>query len=453
VDEARAGCRIPRVNRAYDVIVAGGGTAGAAAAISAARRGAKTLVVEQLGSLGGTQANGWVTPMMPNYVGPFKLSRGINLEIVGQQAALQPPGDLTHGDEWYDPIALALVLDRLASEAGVTCLFNATLIDATREGERLRSIAVAARGGRLTLEAEAFIDSTGDGELSSLAGAELMGGNEEGIHQPMTLRFSMGNVDIEGLRSGWPDILRLSRPDFVECGFGEAKESPLGPAIAEAIGRGILEEDDLGYLQFFTVNGRPRELAFNSPRISDLDPLDPFQMSRAYQVGREKIFRIARFVREYLPGCAEAYVSVVAPLMGIRESRRVLGDYVLTEEDHLGCRKFERTIARNRYPIDIHLKTGLDYRKFPPGEYHDIPYESLVVKGFENLWVAGRCLSATFVAQSAVRIQPVCRAMGEAAGAAAALCVQRGIASRHLPYDELRPFLDLALPEGEPMST
>lgn len=433
----------------YDVIVCGGGTAGAAAGISAARQGAKTLIVEQLGALGGTQTQGWVTPQMPNYVGLHKLSRGLNLEILDRQGVLQPAGALDHGDDWYDPIALALVLDQLAMEAGAQCLFNATLVGVRRNGARVEAIEVAARGGRLWLEADAFIDCTGDAELSALAGAELMGGDEEGAHQPMTLRFAMGNIDLDVLRLGAAEYLRINTPQYAECGYGEAKDGAMGLLVREAIEAGVLEEDDLGYFQFFTVNGRPRELAFNAPRIAGLDPLDPFDMSRAYQVGRAKVFRIAAFVRRYLPGCSDAYVSAIAPLMGIRESRRVVGEYLLTEEDHGACRKFPNPVARNRYPVDIHLKKGLDYRKYPPGEWHDIPYGSIVVRGLENLWVAGRCLSATFVAQSAVRIQPVCRALGEAAGAAAALCARSGAHARDLPYEELEPHLDLAAPVDE----
>ncbi|MFY9234503.1 MAG: FAD-dependent oxidoreductase [Fimbriimonadaceae bacterium] len=444
----------------YDVIVCGGGTAGAAAAISAGRQGAKTLVVEQLGALGGTQTQGWVTPMMPNYIGPHKLSRGVNLDIVREQAGIQPPwGDHAHGDEWYDPTALALVLDRLASAAGVTCLFNAWICGAesapntqhpipNTDPKRLMRIEVAARGGRQWIEGKAFIDCTGDAELSFYAGAELMGGNEDGVHQPMTLRFTMGNIDVPELREKSGEYLRLNRDDYIEAGYGEAKDGAMGALVTEAIGEGVLEEDDLGYFQFFTINGRPRELAFNTPRISGLDPLDPFQMSRAYQIGREKIFRIASFMKRYIGGCQDAYVSVIAPLMGIRESRRVVGDYVLTGDDHAACRKFDDVVARNRYPVDIHLAKGLDYRRFPPGEWHDIPYRSIVVKGFDNLWVAGRCLSADFVAQSAVRIQPVCRALGEAAGAAAALCTKKAISARNLAYEELAPHLDMSVPEA-----
>ncbi|HEY3779677.1 MAG TPA: FAD-dependent oxidoreductase [Fimbriimonadaceae bacterium] len=431
----------------WDVVVCGGGTAGAAAAIAAGRQGAKTLVIEQFGSLGGTQTNAWVTPMMPNYVGPFKLSRGLSMDITEAQTEMQPQGDLDHGDDWYDPAALALILDQLAIEAGVTCLFNATIIGARVANGKLQAVEVATRAGRQWIEGKTFIDSTGDADLAMYAGAELMGGDDSGTHQPMTLRFTMGNIDIEKARASLLPFLRTNTKDYIEMGYGEAMNSPMKDLVWDAVSKGILAEDDLGYFQLFSVNGRPGEFAFNTPRVANLDPLDPFEISRAYQIGRAKIYRIAEFMRQTFAGFENAFVSVIAPLMGIRESRRVVGEYILTEEDHLSCRKFEDAIAHNRYPIDIHLKGGIDYRKFPPGEYHDVPYRSLVVKGFDNFWVAGRCLSATFVAQSAVRIQSVCRSMGEAAGIAAAICSREGFTAQGLPYEKLREHLDLSVPE------
>jgi len=432
----------------WDVIVCGGGTAGVAAAIAAGRRKARTLIVERFGALGGTQTMGWVTPMMPNFIGGHKLSRGISLELAERLLQFQPtPADIDHNDYWFDPVALPLIMDRLVEEAGVDCLFDATLVDAVKEGNAIKAVKVMTRAGLLTFEASAFVDCTGDAMLSMLADAELMGGNEEGIHQPMTLRFAMGNIDLVRFRKAAKHILRCDTDHYLEAGYGEAKNGPLGPWIRDAIDKGILEEDDIGYFQFFTMNGKKNELAFNMPRIAGLDPLDPFAISTAYQVGREKVFRIAAFMKTYFEGCEEAHVSSIAPLIGIRETRRVVGEYVLTEEDHQTCRKFTNTIARNRYPVDIHLKVGTDYRKsFEPHEYHDIPYGSIVVKGIDNLWVAGRCLSATFVAQSAVRIQPVCRATGEAAGCAAAIAASRGLRAKDVPYEDLLPYLDLALP-------
>lgn len=432
----------------WDVIVCGGGTAGVAAAVAAARRGAKTLIVERYGALGGTQTMGWVTPMMPNFIGQHKLSRGVSLEIAQRQLEFQPtPAEVDHNDYWFDPVALPLIMDRIVEEAGVQCLFDATLVKANKQGNAVRSIEAMTRAGLLELEAKAFVDCTGDAILSMLAGAELMGGNEEGVHQPMTLRFAMGNIDMPRFRKAAKYILRLDTDHYLEAGYGEAKNGPMEPIIRDAIAKGILEEDDIGYFQFFTMNGKQNELAFNMPRIAGLDPLDPFALSKAYQVGRAKVFRIAAFMKAYFEGCEEAHVSSIAPLMGIRETRRVVGEYVLTEQDHQTCQKFQDTIARNRYPVDIHLKVGTDYRKsFEPHEYHDIPYGSIVVKGIDNLWVAGRCLSADFVAQSSVRIQPVCRATGEAAGCAAALAAAEGLKAKDLPYAKLAPYLDLSLP-------
>jgi ribulose 1,5-bisphosphate synthetase/thiazole synthase len=443
------------MSESFDVIVCGGGTAGAAAAIAAARVGAKTLVIEQFGSLGGTQSNGWVTPQMPNHIGAHKLSRGLNLRILESQSRLQPnPGTVPHSDDWYDPALLPLVLDRLASEAGVRCLFNGTIVGAKVEDGRVRSVLVQHRGAPVSLaggvrlacteiEGRFFVDTTGDAEFSRLAGAAILSGNEEGVHQPMTLRFSMGGFDMARLRESLKPHLRCDQPPYMEFGYGDARKGSMAPWVEQAIAEGILQEDDLGYFQGFTVNGRPGEMAFNAPRVAGLDPMDPWQLSLAYQLGREKVWRIANFVRRFFGGAENAYISVIAPLIGIRETQRAVGEYVLTEEDHQSCRKFPNPIARNRYPVDIHLKVGTDYRRFPDGEWHDIPYECLVVKGFENLFVAGRCLSATFVAQSAVRIQPVCRATGEAAGAAAALCAQLGCRAKDLPYSSLEPFLDL----------
>lgn len=416
-----------------------------AAAIQSARVGARTLVVEALGSLGGTQANGWVTPMMPNYLDDFKLDRGINEEIVAAQRELQGAGDaVPHADVWYDPVGLALVLDRIVAKAGVEVLLGATVAGASASDGKVGEIEVVARGGRLRLEGRCYVDATGDGELAALAGAEML--PDEGRRQPMTLRFAMGGLDLSALSEGLPGIWRTNAGGYLEAGYGELKESPLGDSVRAAIASGMLEEDDLGYWQVFTMNGRPGELAFNCPRIAGFDPLDPFALSEAYRIGREKIARIAAFTRT-LPGCAAGYVSAVAPLMGIRESRRVRGEYVLTGEDHAGRVKFEDVIARNRYPVDIHLARGILHpQPYPPGEWHDVPYRSLVVRGFSNLWVAGRCLSADFVAQSAVRIQPVCRSMGAAAGAAAALCARSGLSAQSLRYPDLAAWLDLALP-------
>ena len=430
----------------YDVIVCGGGTAGAAAGIKAARLGAKTLIVEAMSALGGTQTMGWVTPMMPNYIEGEQISRGINLEIQAEHGRLSPETDFPNAQVWYNPNALGLALDRMAADAGAECLFYAMAVDAKTHYGTVEEITIACRGPKPLLKASAkvFIDATGDATLGRLAGAQVESGDATGKNQPMTLRFTLGNVDLPLVAEFFGEDAKPNQPDFLSVGYAKAEDSRIADLVRAAVGEGVLHGDDLGYFQFFTVLGRPRELAFNCPRITGFDPEDPFDVSRALSVGREKVFRIAEFCRRYLPGFEGSYVSVVAPLMGIRESGRVVGDYVLTEDDHQQCRKFADTVAKNRYPIDIHLADGgVELRKLPADDYHDIPYRCLLPVGLENVLVAGRCLSATFVAQSSVRIQPVCRALGEAAGAAAALSVREGVPPRKLPYDHLRSQLDL----------
>lgn len=429
-----------------DVVVCGGGTAGAAAAIKAGNMQAHTLVIDQMSALGGTQSMGWVTPMMPNYRQGKQLSRGLNITIQNLHAQLSPKTDFENAQVWYNPVALSLALDKLADEANVIRMYGAYISHVETQNNQIESISCQTKSGLLKVKAKIFVDATGDADIAYLAGCPTVGGDEHGQHQPMTLRFTIGNVSTQACLEFFNEVAWPKNINFFSVGFAEAKDSMLSKLVAKAIHEQVLEEEDLGYFQFFTVLGRPRELAFNCPRLVGFDPLDPISLSKAYIEGRKKIFRIYHFCQKYLPGFQDSYVSVIAPLMGIRESRRIVGEYILTEQDHQECKKFEDVIARNRYPIDIHLASGgVTLKKLPDHDFHEIPYRCLIPKNIENLIVAGRCISATFAAQSSIRIQPVCRAMGEAAGAAAALCAQLRIKPSLLPYEKLHPHLDLSL--------
>ncbi|MFN8138558.1 MAG: FAD-dependent oxidoreductase [Fimbriimonadales bacterium] len=428
----------------YDVVVCGGGTAGAVAAIKSAKLGAKTLVVEELSGLGGTQAMGWVTPMMPNYLGDAQLSGGINLEVQSAHEKITGPTDFVNGQTWYDPVAIGLSLEQMARAAGVEMLFNASVMSASVHENRIQSLDVWTKQGSLIFEAKMFVDATGDADLAFRAGAATECGDTDGRKQPTTLRFAVANVNVAEVIKFFGENAKPNREDFFSAGYGEAKDSLLKPYVEQAIEEGVLESDDLGYFQVFTMHRRPNELAFNCPRLVGFDPLDAFSRSNALLLGREKVFRIHAFCKRFIPGFASSYVSVIAPLLGVRETRRVKGHYWLTEDDHQSCRKFENAVARSRYPIDIHLtEGGIKILRLPKDDYHEIPYGCLVAQDLQNLFMAGRNISASFTAQSATRIQPVCRALGEAAGAAAALCAKHGLNASDLPYEQLRPHLDL----------
>jgi len=428
------------------VLVCGGGTAGVVAAIAAARAGADVLVVDQLGQLGGTQSAAWVTPMMPNKILTENLTHGLNDDILRRAAEYDPPPTDKSGDLlWFNPVTLTLVLDDLLAEAGGRVLYHTWISDAIVKNGALAGIVIENKSGRQRIQARVTIDCTGDADVAFRAGVPCVSGDpEEGRNQPMSLRFALAGVDQERAAAFLADELGMNcyaRPPLFEIGAGEAKNTPLGPLICSAVAEGVLAEDDLGYLQFFSMLGRPGELAFNCPRLAGLSATDAWDLSRAQTIGRQKIRRIARFFKTFVRGFEHSYIGTVAPMVGIRESRRIVGDYTLTEQDYLLEARFPDAVARNSYPIDIHstkAKGGLIMKHLPPGHYHEIPYRCLLPVGVENLLVAGRCLSATFAAQAAVRIQQNCRALGEAAGLAAALALETNVPPRHINTDELR---------------
>ncbi len=428
------------------VLVCGGGTAGVVAAMAAARAGADVLVVDQLGQLGGTQSAAWVTPMMPNKILTENLTHGLNDDILRRAAEYDPPPTDKSGDLlWFNPITLTLVLDDLLAEAGGRVLYHTWISDAIVKNGALAGIVIENKSGRQRIQARVTIDCTGDADVAFRAGVPCVSGDpEEGRNQPMSLRFALAGVDQERAAAFLADELGMNcyaRPPLFEIGTGEAKNTPLGPLICAAVAEGVLAEDDLGYLQFFSMLGRPGELAFNCPRLAGLSATDAWDLSRAQTIGRQKIRRIARFFKTFVRGFEHSYIGTVAPMVGIRESRRIVGDYTLTEQDYLLEARFQDAVARNSYPIDIHstkAKGGLIMKHLPPGHYHEIPYRCLLPVGIENLLVAGRCLSATFAAQAAVRIQQNCRALGEAAGLAAVLALEQEVTPRGVDTDELR---------------
>lgn len=431
--------------REVDVLVVGGGTAGAVATIAAARQGLRTLCVEQLGALGGTQTGALVTPMMPNQVANVPLNGGIDAEINRALNARLESGVWKDGNRgWFNPEFLKHQLEAMATAAGAELLYYAFVEDAIVEDGAVRGVVVACKAGRRAVLAKRTIDCSGDADVAATAGAPFESGDPTtGKNQPFSVRFQLGNVDLAKLG----EFLRtLPKPDVLDTAEGSAvplvhsamvwgRGWPLEALFRAAVADGVLEERDGDYFQFFSMAGRPGELAFNCPRISnDIDGTDPFHLTRAQVEGRAAVQRYVAFCRRSLPGCENAYLVLTAPLVGVRESRRILGEYRLTEDDVLGCRKFADAIARNNYPIDIH-QTGSSKLKLvhlPAGEYHEIPYRCLVPLGIENLLVAGRCLSATFAAQGSVRIQSNCRAMGEAAAVAMGLSLAEGVPPRRV---------------------
>ncbi|PYI56272.1 FAD-dependent oxidoreductase [Paenibacillus flagellatus] len=399
----------------YDVIVAGGGPAGIAAAVASARLGAETLLVERYGFLGGAGTAMMVNPWMSYWAAGgsnVQLIFGVLQELIERMTAMGMYGHPKQKTA-FDPEALKVAAEQLCLEAGVKLLYHSFLGEAVMDeaGSRIERVRFANKAGLVDFRASVYVDTTGDADLAGLAGAIVEKGRAvDSLSQPMTLNFRMANVDMDRLPT---------RQDITEK-YIEAKR------------RGDIDCPRENVLWFYA--NQPGVVHFNTTRVVRKDATNPWELTEAEIEGRRQVQQLVAFLKAEVPGFEEAYLQTTAPQIGVRESRRVVGEYMLTAEELLASCRFEDVIARGAYPVDIHNPDGegtiLQY--LPEGEWYDIPFRSLVPKKIDNLLVGGRPISATHEAHSAIRVQPIAMAIGQAAGTAAALCATGGVLPREL---------------------
>ena len=395
----------------YDVLVCGGGPAGCAAAIAAARKGAKTLLIEANYALGGMSTLGMVPTWCPFSDKEKIIYRGIAEEIflAGKKTTPHVPSSQL---DWVpiDPEALKVIYDELLFEAGAKVLFGTFLCGALQENGTVTAVLAANKNGLCAYQAKVYIDCTGDADLAYYAGVPCINGDGNGHTQAATHCFELGGVNDRAYLTG--PRLHNSNP-----------QSPIHAIVQSGAYK---ELDDVHFCQSLI---RPQTVGFNAGHLFNVDSTDAFSVSEAMRKGRKKAEAYCRALRDYCPEAfGNAYVSETAPLMGIRESRRVIGDYVLTKDDYIARRSFPDEIGRNSYYLDIHMSdeekkaTGHKSLRYEKGESHGIPYRCLTPKGITNLLVAGRSISTDRAVQGSTRVMPVCLVTGQAAGTAAALC-------------------------------
>jgi len=427
----------------FDVLVVGGGPAGCSAALYAARHGANVLLVEKDGYLGGAT----VSQLSVN----INSTNGVDFQGVWHEFmhVMQRLGGVRpiarrkeyeiHGN--LDPEVVKRAWDLLLSEARVSLLHHAYAAGAIVEDGAINGILVETKAGRAALMARRVIDCTGDGVVCAAAGVPWEQG--DGLYQwamSCTTLFRLGNVHKP---EGFPTEEHLRK---MEQGLREALEHAeyTTPIITSGRVLAVAKE------WFSPLPAYRPELRPNTSRVLQVNPLDPWDITRAEREGREQAWQVAEFYRKYVPGCDRSYLLDTAAHIGVRSSRRACGLATLTDQDVIEFHKYRDSIARGSWHIDLWPANSYtkdptpvedpEYRKritrMKAGDYYDIRYGCIVARGVENLLVAGRCISAEHVAQASARLQQTCMSTGQAAGTAAALSLRLGT-----PLQDLDPSL------------
>ncbi|GIK27890.1 MAG: FAD-dependent oxidoreductase [Chloroflexi bacterium] len=408
-----------------DILVIGGGSAGATAAITAARAGRSVTLIERYGFLGGIS-----TQVLDTFYGFYtpgstakKVVGGVPDIIVAalmeRNMALLRPNTYGAGQGiTYDPETLKVVWETLARDSGVRLLYHSLVIDAVTEGGRVRGVVAANKGGLMRLTADVMIDASGDADVAAASGVAYESA-ADGPVQSLTTTFKLINVD-------------TARATAI-------KKDQLHALMADAIAAGYALPRKEGSIHITPHQG---VMAANMTRVGEIDATDPEQLTRAEIEGRAQAMEYARFLIDKAPGYENAVLGGFSTQIGVRESRRIFGDYRLTKADVLAARQFDDAIARCGAPIeDHHAGSDTRWQYLPDGETYGIPYRCLLPQGVDGLLVAGRCLSADHDAHASVRSMGQCMAMGQAAALAAAQAVEAGCTPRDVDVRRLQSSL------------
>ncbi len=408
----------------YDLIVAGGGLSGVSASIAAARQGLSVLLVEQSGYFGGAACNNSVNPFVAYWNTDDNGARGsvnagIFAEIIND---LKKIGGLSSDGVVFGEEHLKFVLDGMTEKYGVNVLLHTSVTDAMRNGNKVESVTLFNKGGAYKLGAKYFVDATGDADIVHFAGFGYET-NDADRRQPMTLCFNLGGVDCGDLN------------------YFEIRKKVNG-LYRKMQAEGKIKNPRENVLIFPSLI--PNALHFNTTRVIGKDSLNAVDLSAAEKEAREQMFELYGFLKSNFDMFKNSYIIKSASSIGVRESRRIIGEYTLTESDILDCKKFPDSVARGNYPIDIHSGSGAGtvLKKVKQNDFYTIPLKSLIVKGADNLCVAGRSVSSTHEAQAAVRVMPISCCMGEGAGTAVAVALAGSVSIGDADINEIHALLD-----------
>lgn len=421
-----------RVRKETDVLVIGGGPSGIMAALAAAEDGLNVTLIESRSFVGGNMTIG--LPIL-GFLGQKgnQIIKGLPQKFIDrlklvQAASEHRPCPLHMSLTLVEPEAVKTTALEMLTEQKVDVLFYAFCADVIKEGDDLKGVIIESKAGREAILAKVIIDCSGDADVACRAGVPCEYGNEDGGVQPPTLMFCLGGVDTEKLRLSIAEEPRTYLTDFIPAEYFGQNNQFIVVGLRGLIQKAREEGLTLPVERTILITGlRKGEIWVNMTRVNGVNGTDPGSLTHGEIEGRQQIQAIQKYLLTYVPGFENAYFLKTAPFLGIRETRRIQGQYTMTRDDIMSCRHFEDAIAVASYPLDIHHPQGGGCTLEWCGDCYDIPYRSLIPQNTRNLIVAGRCISATHEAMSAIRVMAPCMVMGEAAGRAAKLAIGQGV--------------------------
>lgn len=431
------------VRAEVDVLVVGGGPSGMIAAQAAADDGLQVMLIESRSFVGGNMTIG--LPIL-GFLGQKgnQIIKGLPQQFIDKlkerdAASEHRPCPLHMSLTLVEQEAVKDVGLEMLGDAGVEVLLYTFLAGVVMEEQTIKGVIIESKSGREVILAGTVIDCTGDADVAFKAGVACEYGNDTGGVQPPTLMFCMGNVDTEKLRLSIAEEPRTYLTDFIPAEYFGQNNQFIVVGMRSLMEKARENGFDLPVERTIIITGlREGEVWINMTRVNGVNGTDPESLTFGEKEGRRQIEDIQRYLITYVPGFENAYFTKMAPFIGIRETRRIVGKYVLTADDILGCRRFDDSIAVASYPLDIHHPEGGGCTLTWCGDCYDIPYRTLLPEKIENLLVAGRCISTTHEAMSAIRVMAPCMAMGEAAGRAAKLAIRNKVSPSALDVQLLR---------------
>lgn len=404
----------------YDIIVAGGGPSGIGAAIAAADMGMKVLIVERAGILGGNLTIGHVSPISGGYVKNTMAYHIKNL-LCGENK----------DDCDFETAKIKLM--QLADDKGIYLYLNSSVCDVLREDNTIKSVIISTQNGLKNVTGKMFIDATGDGVLSYLSEEKIEYGRDDGLVQPISIMFTISGVDEKQTLLCYAEdcTTQLKKGEYLQMCKNACKSGELPPTV------------DIVRLY---PGGSKTERVVNATQVNKYNPLNPEDYSKAQIQLRGQIYQVMEFLRNNVEGFENIKIKDSSDIVGVRESRRVMGEYVITAEDLIVGKVFDDVIVHKAsFPIDIHNPNGAGQAESDnipvKTKSYDIPYRCIVPVENNNLYIAGRCISGTHRAHASYRVMNIAMNIGEAAGIAASLCIKENVNNKTLDFKKIQDVL------------